>query len=846
MAHHEERKGIIVHASFQTIRHRTRIFLVGRFFDGETFAVVENRFRPGFYVRESDRDAVAGLLPDSVKAEETGYTTMDGERCVRLRFSGSNVMISAADAIASRGIRTYEADLRIYDQFLLEKQIYGTLIIAGESSPGAWVNRIYIDPDLTPMHSAPGGENGSGENGSAESAAPEAATGGEAGTWEIPPLSICSLDIENDPSSGEIWSVALCTSDPWKENVEEVLFNGNIRATGRIAPVDGEKALLRTLNERIRKLDPDLITGWNVIEFDFEVLAKRYDYLNVPFLLGRSREAGSYLTGDRAQSSAVVLPGRQVIDAMRIMRSSPLRFEDHTLDTVAGEILGTGKVELTGSSLSSEKIRMLKTMYREEPYRFCEYNLHDARLVLQILERSEMLDLTIRRSLLTGITIGRAWTSVAAFEHLYIGAMKKVGIVAPTHGVDAQPVENAPGGAIIPPRPGLYHNVLVFDFKSLYPSIMRTFHIDPIAFVTPESLDPVDREDLIEAPNGAVFRRDAGLLPDILERFFHHRERAKRAGDVSAAYVYKIIMNSFYGVLGARGCRFAASDIAGAITGFGHHFLSWCRKELEMMGYEVLYGDTDSVFVLSRTDDEENVEAILETGRRLSITLNNRLSGHISNEWRVESRLELELEYLYTRFLLPALRGLHSSSAARELDVAALQGRAKGYAGWRYTGEKGPDEERMMLDVKGMEAARRDWTAAAKKLQVDLLLLLFRGSGREEIESLVRSRIEKLKSGALDKELVYRKALRKSVDSYTRSKPPHVRAALLLSPEDRHGLIDYVWTTEGPEPAGGHSHPVDYEHYIRKQLEPIVQGIGDVLGTDFSGLFDDDPQRELF
>ncbi len=879
----EAETGIIVHASYQTVGKGTRIFLVGRLFNGDTFAVVEDRFKPGFFIRESDSSSAKRMLSDSATIEQTDYTTIDGERCARLEFGDNNALQSASDKLAVYGIRTYEADIRVYDQFLLEHEIYGIIRISGERSAGSWVDHVYINPELNAVRT-------SGET-------------GDESIWSIPELSICSLDIENDPDTGEIWSVALCTSDPWKGDSEEALLNNGAGggATGEtnnasiggsagrewISTVRNERELLETLNTRVRTLDPDLITGWNVIEFDFQMLAKRYERSNVPFLLGRSRDTGSYLYGGRGRSNAVVLPGRQVIDGMRIMRSSPLRFEDHTLDTVARELLGEGKVHLSGSSLSSDEIRMLKSLYKNDKIRFCEYNVQDARLVLEILETSGMLGLTIRRSLLTGISIGRAWTSVAAFEHLYIGAMKQRGMVAPTHGVDAQPVGNAPGGAIIPPRPGLYDNVLVFDFKSLYPSIMRTFEIDPIAFIPPEALDTTSTEELIEAPNGAVFKRDCGLLPEILERFFYHREKAKQSGDTSAAYVYKIIMNSFYGVLGTGGCRFAATDIAGAITGFGHHFLSWCKKELEHLGYNVLYGDTDSVFVLTGPNEDEaqpqttarnstesdagtgetkseyvSIDELLRIGAELSKTLNSRLGEYIEKNWNVESKLELEFEYLYTKFFLPALRGIHSSSGARDLDVAALQGRAKGYAGWRYVGpapsanrnsESEPDgsnetaaEKSMMLDIKGMEAARRDWTDAAKHLQMDLLLMLFREYDRKAIENLICRRIDELRSGALDHQLVYRKALRKPVESYARSKPPHVRAALLLEPEDRHGLVDYVWTLEGPEPTAKQSHAIDYDHYIEKQFGPIVNGIGDVLGTDLTALFNNDPQQELF
>jgi DNA polymerase-2 len=106
--------------------------------------------------------------------------------------------------------------------------------------------------------------------------------------------------------------------------------------------------------------------------------------------------------------------------------------------------------------------------------------------------------------------------------------------------------------------------------------------------------------------------------------------------------------------------------------------------------------------------------------------------------------------------------------------------------------------------------------------------------------------IEELRAGVHDEELVYRKALRKSVSSYTKSKPPHVKAALALDPEDREGVIEYVWTEAGPEPVDKRTHKIDYSHYIEKQLKPVSEAISFVLKADLESLFSDDKQSNLF
>ncbi len=796
--------GFVVHASWDSGKGATRVFLVGRLENGDSFAVVFPNVRPGFYLRESDERAARDLLPHAQIAP-SALRTMDGEHVRFVAFARVHQMQRGADALSRSRIRTYEADLRVCDRLLMDRGVFGSIRITGRFEPGRHVDRVYIEPDIGPCD-------------------------------RTPKLSICSIDIENDPDTRRILSIAVATDDPFSaQPAGEVLFSGRGPDLPYVTAFVDEKDLLEGFRRRIIELDPDIVTGWNVIEYDFKLLAERMALHGVEFSLGRSDRSGTYISGDGAQSSSVIIPGRQVVDAMRVIRSSERRFFDNRLDTVAREVLGEGKAPIRGES----RVQAIMSAYRSDSAGFCAYNLRDAQLVLDILHATGMLELTVRRAMLTGMPLSRAWTSVSAFERIYIERLHRRGIVAPTHGVDVRRLGRAPGGAIIPPQPGLFDNVLVFDFKSLYPSIMRTFNIDPLAYLPPERLDAI--EDVIEAPNGASFRRDVAILPGILAEFFRRREQAKARNDASASYVYKIIMNSFYGVLGTGGCRFAAADIAGAITGFGHEFLSWCREHFESRGYQVLYGDTDSLFV-RHVSGPPDPDELLRTGAEAAKDATGLLSRHIEKRWKVRSYLELEFECLYRRFFLPALRG--ASGGLREVDVAALHGRAKGYAGLRYDPEhRGATP---LVDVKGMEAVRRDWTEAAKQLQREMLGMVFEDATAEAIEKHVRDRIEKLRAGMMDDRLVYHKALRKPVDSYSRNRPPHVRAAMLLPPDNRRGVIAYLWTTEGPEPPGRLTHPIDYEHYVEKQIRPVVESIGDVIGHRFSAVFDSNPQRELF
>ena len=225
--------------------------------------------------------------------------------------------------------------------------------------------------------------------------------------------------------------------------------------------------------------------------------------------------------------------------------------------------------------------------------------------------------------------------------------------------------------------------------------------------------------ELLRAPNGALFTRRPGILPEMLAGFFEERAQARAAGDELAAFTCKIVMNSFYGVLATGSCRFAEGALAGAITGFGHYLLRWTRDLLEDGGRgTVLYGDTDSLFVDPHLPvDLSAASTPTSSGRELCGWLNERLADHVRERFDLPSYLDLEFEKYYARFFLPPMRG------------NAERGRAKGYAGLKVAAD-GSEE----VEIIGMEAVRRDWTDLAHEVQRDLLERVFHDAPAAELE----------------------------------------------------------------------------------------------------------------
>lgn len=768
-------RGFLLHVFHRLHKGRDVLYAVGKLESGETFGLMDTRLRPFFYCRVADREAVARRVREcGAEWMDSRFETLDGESVLRVECPRVGALRRLHQQLEQDGIRTYEADLNFGLHCLMEAGLRGAVEIAGAWQVGKGVDRVYVDPQLSPVDCEP-------------------------------QLALLVLDIETAPDASAVYAVSLVGGGTEaKHRVEEIHLVGD-SASGdpdHLCCHADERALLLALTERVQAIDPDILSGWNVIDLDLKVLQARFDAHGLPFNLGRTQDASLYQQSKIWGGSRMVVYGRQILDALHLMRATLQRYDDWRLGTVARAVLGRGKtLEPEDEETMPEAI---VHAYEQDRAAFCAYCLEDSRLVWDILAKEGLIALTVRRARLTGLPLERAWGSVAAFDFMYISALRQRGLVAPTTGVDRREGRGAPGGLVIAPQVGLYRHLFVFDFKSLYPSIMRTFNIDPVSHAQAGA-------DAITAPNDARFARERGILPALLEEFWVQREQAKARDDALASYTYKIIMNSFYGVLATESCRFASDALAGAITEFGHYILRWAQQRLEERGVRVIYGDTDSVFVDPGLADDCPAEQARARGTVLCAEVNDMLAQHIEAEYGVESRLELEFEKYYPRFLLPPMRG-------------SERGRAKGYAGLRGSGE---DE---YLEIVGMEAVRRDWTKLAHELQRQLLDLLFHDAGPEAIEQCAVEWVRALRAGEKDADLVYRKSLRKPVDTYIRNVPPHVQAARLL-PRPR-GVIQYIVTCDGPQPVGRLTAAPDYEHYVRKQIEPLLRTIAQVSPID--------------
>ncbi|UVO17167.1 DNA polymerase II [Stutzerimonas stutzeri] len=698
-------------------------------------------------------------------------------------------LLDCARLLRDAGVDVYEADIRPPERYLMERFITAPVCFSGTPAGDEGL----IDAQLKPVADY------------------------------RPRLRLVSLDIETN-ARGDLYSIALegCGQ-------RQVYMLGP--ANGPDATVDfrldycqSRAELLECLNAWLVAHDPDAIIGWNLVQFDLRVLHEHAQRLQIPLRLGRGGAQMEWREhGQRRNHFFAAAAGRLLIDGIEALRSATWSFPSFSLENVAQSLLGEGKA----IDNPYQRMAEIDRMFAEDKPALARYNLKDCELVTRIFAHAELLDFLLERASVTGLAADRSGGSVAAFEHLYLPLMHRQGFVAPNLG-EREP-EASPGGFVMDSQPGLYESVLVLDYKSLYPSIIRTFLIDPVGLI--EGLRQPTDEASVPGFRGARFSRTRHCLPAIVERVWQGREAAKRARNKPLAQALKIIMNAFYGVLGSSGCRFFDPRLASSITLRGHQIMRRTRELIEAQGHTVIYGDTDSTFVwLRRAHSDEEAARI---GRALVQQINDDWRAQLRAEFGLESALELQFETHFRRFLMPTIRGAEEGSKKRYAGLVTLPDGSDG------------------LVFKGLETVRTDWSPLAQRFQQELYRRIFH---RQPYRDFVRDYVQRTLAGEFDELLIYRKRLRRRLADYQRNVPPHVRAARLADEYNDHlgrprqyqngGWIRYVITVAGPEPLEVRRAAIDYDHYLTRQLQPVAEAILPFVGDDFSALIDG--QLDLF
>ncbi|MBB1604176.1 DNA polymerase II [Variovorax sp. UMC13] len=744
------------------------------------------------FVQARHRSAVEALLPSlpGLELRELALKTFGQEPVLGVYARQFRQLGKLARALQAQQIPLHEADVRPHDRHLMERFIFAGVRVEGGRQDGSTLfnGRLRPAPDYRPT------------------------------------VKVVSLDIETSATEA-LYSIALDGAG------DRIVFMLGEAPAHAAAPPDFRLVYCANRGEMIERLnawfvdhDPDVLVGWNVVQFDLRVLQKTADACGVPLLMGRERLPIAWRTHPGRQGYLFApMPGRVVIDGIDALKAAMWSFPSFSLETVSQVLLGEGKE--IGDAY--DKMAEIERRYQEDKPALASYNIRDCQLVLRIFDKARLLRFVLERAQTTGLQADHFGGSIAAFSHHYLPRMHRLGYVAPNVGdIEAKAY---PGGYVMDSRPGFYDSVVVLDYKSLYPSIIRTFLVDPVGLVEGATLD--DPTAIVQGPEGTAFSRTRHCLPDIVTTLSRARDEAKRAANEPLSQALKLLMNSFAGVLGASECRFFNPKLVSAVTLRGHEMMKLTRDFVEQRGYEAIYGDTDSIFIwLKRAHTNEEAHAVAAA---LVQDINAWWTHRLREEQGLENHLEIEFDTHYAKFFMPTIRGS---------DVGSKK---------RYAGLSVDAQHREEMVYRGLEMARTDWTPLARQFQEGLLSRIFHG---EPYRAFVADYARSMLDGRMDALLVYRKRLRHRLDAYQVNVPPQVRAARIADAHNARvnrpqqyqngGWIQYVMTQAGPEPLEAHRSRIDYGHYMAKQLQPIADAILHPLGDSFGALTT--AQRGLF
>lgn len=541
--------GFILYLTYEVREDTTVAQYYGRLDNGETF-LIELPRKPYFYIRSSDEE-IANEVINDLELASSELQTLNDEPTTKILVKKPRNVPGMRDKLHDNNVPTYEADIRFSYRQLIDQRLTTNITIQGEYTKGERVDRVYNNPEL-----------------------------GVSKTQETN-LKVLSFDIETNKQANKLWSVAIATSDG-----EEAAFIFGQESPNAQTCKD-EKELLEELNKKVQSIDPDIITGWNVIDFDLDVLQKKYREHDIEFDWSRdkNRPVSLRVEKDFMRDSSADITGRVVLDGIHLLKWNFVDLDSYSLESAAERYTDQQKI-FTGKN----RYEQIRDSYKNNPEEFINYNFQDAKLVLEILNKSTTLELTKKRSGLTGLPLDRVKASIASLDMVYLPRLHARGYVAPTSGY-ARKDHGITGGFVMDSQPGIYDNILVLDFKSLYPSVMRTLNIDPLSYAPGVEQDTSD-EHYVRAENGVCFKQEDGILPEILAELFKERQQATKQGDELARFAIKILMNSFFGVLASPNCRFFSMEVSNAITHTGQHLIKTTASRLREQGKQVIYGDS--------------------------------------------------------------------------------------------------------------------------------------------------------------------------------------------------------------------------------------------------------------
>ena len=781
------------------------IHIFGRDGEGKSVTIDVTGFRPYFYVPADQ----AGTIPASSHVTlETGtsYRSIRGEPLRRL------FTLNPGDVREERErFKHYEADIPFATRFMIDTGLTG-----GVSAPSTDVDYKELGP--------------------AEVEAPARS---------------CIIDIEcedergfPEPQRDKI--IAITAFDSFQSDyMTFLLVGGGIPATiadkqaagglangcfqkekHTICAYGDETEMLKAFTRYITERDPDVLSGWNFVDFD------------MPYITGRMEKLGlrsDSLARIPGMTERNALRGRALFDLLTAYKKMHLsQKESYRLDAIALEEVSEQKVRYTGT---------ISDLWKKQPALLVEYNFKDVELCVKINKKDNIIEFYREIARYVGCPLDKTLNSSSVVDVFVL--RKAFGrYVLPSKGfVNAEEFE---GATVFEPSKGVRENVVVLDLKSLYPMAMMTINASMETKVD-ASMGPRDPESELWAPNGIRFRKKPdGLTRTIIAELLKERDEKKALRNTfefgSPQYilydmqqnVLKIIMNTYYGVSGYPRFRLFDREIGSAATSVGRAIIEHTRKVIEQMGFKVIYGDTDSCMVqLSKDLDKEQT---ITTAKTIEKRLNESYKDFAKKELNADEHFfSIKFEKIYARFF--------------------QAGKKKRYAG-SLVWKEGKDVHE--TDIVGFEIRRSDTPQITKVVQQRVMEMILGGEGYDGIKAFLSDVIKKYRSGkyTLD-EIGIPGGIGKSLDDYGNddaqvrgakyanqylhtefgkgSKPKRIYIRNVTAKYPKTDVLCFEYADQVPP-----EFIVDWELMLEKTIKQPISRIIEALGWEWN---DVDPSR---
>ncbi len=804
---------------------------------GETICLLFQDTLPYFYVHPSSEDKIDAIIEEAEKRFNCKCEVVekiipvgfhkDPVKMVKVVGNDPSRVPEIREALRKYGT-PYEADILFKYRFLVDKGLCGMDWIRAK---GRFVNTSIVKCKAFECEEIEKVEK-----------------------HKNAPLKYMSIDIEcmpqgnrmPNPELDPVIIIGMCFNPPYKGKDHVVLIAKKFRANN-IVGFDDEKEMLEEFVKIVNEYDPDVIIGYNILNFDLPYLVKRLEVLGIRRDLSRCEKPAVVRKLSNDNYSATIV-GRVVVDPYQIIKDDvAIRLKRYDLNTVAKHFLGEEKIEIEGVS----EMKKLWNGTREDLIKFCAYCKKDAELALRLVVEKDLLDKFFELCKISGLLLQDVFGGrTQAHECRLLHEFKKRNMVLPCKP-DEREIERRKeerkkrelkGAIVLDPKIGLHNDacILVLDFASLYPNIIRTFNICPTTLI-------VNKEDEkyphITSPVGAKFVTPEvreGVFPAIVKELIESRKKVKKQMKQekdpekkkmldAKQLALKIMANSLYGYLAFLPARLYLLDVANSITAFGRENIMKTKELVEKnFDVEVVYGDTDSIFVKTKTKDLEEAEKL---GIEIAEFVSNKLPGFLT----------LEFEKIYRSFLIVT---------------------KKRYAGWKF--ERDPDSPtgwKDDIDMKGIETVRRDWCSLTSETLEKVINMLLKEGNISAAAEYVRKVIDALQKGRIPIEkLVIVKGLTKPIEEYD-STQPHVELAKKLRQRDPTRApvvgdrIEFVIIkgnqivskrAEDPKYVIENNLEIDAEYYIENQLLPPIERILEVCGVTRAELLEGARQQRLF